>query len=95
MNVTLEVLTATEDEIVAKIDINIPEDRNWELYELFVMPKTATYTIDPKARDIKRIGTENWFFGDKCEDKREKVIMNYDVCEKHQRGTVETIRSCD
>jgi hypothetical protein len=96
MNVTMTMkVTAANDNLVSVVStVDIAEDTDRSLYEMFPIPRQSVYTIDPKKRRVTRIEITNWFRGDECKGKPGEVYMNYDLCQVTKGGDVEDIQGC-
>lgn len=87
--VSLTLISATATEIVIKLTTDIPADTTWQLYEIFPLPREATYHIDPQQLIVTRIDNLSLFFGDECKKQKESVRMAYLLCKRDAQGKVD------
>jgi hypothetical protein len=87
VTVTLQVLSVNGDNVMVKLQTNIAQDQpgaanHRSLYEVFPIPREATYTLNIRERDVRRMDQISWFNGQECDNKPEQVSMTYNLCKK-------------
>lgn len=89
--VTVSLISVDGDDATIKLVLNIPEDTDRHYYESFPMARDATFTINSKTLDVRRVAAVNWYRGDsQCEGRPEDITMNYNLCSKIVKGKTQT-----
>lgn len=97
-NVTITVtkVSRSGNIIVIRSDVDIPEDlqaskADWRgsIYEIFPVPKSATYTIDASEQVILKIDLNSWTNGDRSKEK-EETNLHFELCSKVTDATTKT-----
>jgi hypothetical protein len=81
--VTVSLGGQVDDEVTLLFSMNITQDTDRRYYEAFPVPKEATYVVNTKTLDIRRITATNWYRGDSaCDSRPEDIRINYELCQK-------------
>jgi hypothetical protein len=78
--------------VAVTFELNLPEDRDHNLYEQFPVPKRATYTIDTTAKNIIKADVTTYANGDKSREPEESRLTHA-LCSKTLRGQTQSF-SC-
>lgn len=95
ITITVQRVSGGGDEQVVKFTMTLAADKGSELYEIFPIPKEATFTVNSKAQLVSRIDQTSLFLGDEnCKGGRESVHMDYRLCKRTTRSKTEPF-SCE
>jgi hypothetical protein len=93
VNVTVEYEGQSGGLIELRMTVEIPSDKNGEIYETFPMSKETVFKVDPVKRRVLRLDTVDFYY-DEEKKRKERNDLVWRICSASRAGKSEDY-SCE